>query len=510
MRNFFPLLILASSSWAQFDLHQKIEPAGLGNHDHFGSAVAADHDWIVMSATDDDDAGADVGAIYAIDQPGGNTIIKLLPVGATPNAQIGGDVDVAFDRAVAGMRSIGTGPRTVYVFDLNAGTQLHAITSPGTDDLFGVSVAISQQFILVGAPGDDDVAPESGAVYVYDTVTGALLFKRKAETPRTHGSYGAAVDLASNIAVVGEPGIFNSVEGEVHLIDCTVNVPAGSIQSPCSCVGGFGNQVAMDGPWIVVQSPGDRKVYRFHINGGQPLVLFPPAPSAGFGYGLDIYGSRIAVGHQDTFGMGNVYIFSNDDGRLIDRITPNDLGTGDLYGQKVAVNVWGATAGAPGHDGTTASTGAVYHWRFSGCPVNRYCSPGYINSTGYSAFLDADSCQLGQPLEIRCTNLPPNRFGYLLVGQGNQAVIPPGGSPFGLMCLGGAPIGRYQADVGFSGTTREITTDVVFGASGGGGGDLPGTIGGSIQPGDTWNFQFWYREVGGTSAFSDAITIEFD
>ncbi len=31
----------------------------------------------------------------------------------------------------------------------------------------------------------------------------------------------------------------------------------------------------------------------------------------------------------------------------------------------------------------------------------------------------------------------------------------------------------------------------------------------AVQPGDTWNFQAWYRDAGGTNNFTDAVAVTF-
>ena len=85
-------------------------------------------------------------------------------------------------------------------------------------------------------------------------------------------------------------------------------------------------------------------------------------------------------------------------------------------------------------------------------------------------------------------------------------VAGPGGSQ-GTLCLGGA-IGRYvgPGQIVNSGSTGEITLAI----------DLTqtpqptGLV--SVQPGETWNFQAWYRDaIGGsaTSNFTDGLSITF-
>ena len=31
----------------------------------------------------------------------------------------------------------------------------------------------------------------------------------------------------------------------------------------------------------------------------------------------------------------------------------------------------------------------------------------------------------------------------------------------------------------------------------------------AVQPGETWNFQAWYRDIGNTNNFTDAVSVQF-
>ena len=90
--------------------------------------------------------------------------------------------------------------------------------------------------------------------------------------------------------------------------------------------------------------------------------------------------------------------------------------------------------------------------------------------------------------------------------QTQGSVANPGGSE-GILCLGGA-IGRYvgPGQIVNSGATGEVSLAL----------DLTqtpqptGFV--SVQPGETWNFQAWYRDaVGGTatSNFTDGLEVQF-
>ncbi len=63
----------------------------------------------------------------------------------------------------------------------------------------------------------------------------------------------------------------------------------------------------------------------------------------------------------------------------------------------------------------------------------------------------------------------------------------------------GSNIGRYNCCVG-QGPSFTLQLDLTA---------LPVNPPGPVQPGDTWNFQAWYRDVGNTNNFTDAVSVTF-
>ncbi|MCP3918803.1 MAG: hypothetical protein GY711_24920 [bacterium] len=138
----------------------------------------------------------------------------------------------------------------------------------------------------------------------------------------------------------------------------------------------------------------------------------------------------------------------------------------------------------------------------------RYCTPANLNSTGVAAVLLATGSTLVSDNDIRlaAVDLPQNQFGYFLSSPTQGFIANPAGSQ-GNFCLGGgALLGRYDDMVMNSGPAGTFAafidlTAVPIAAA-------PGSI--AIQPGDTWNFQAWFRDVPNTSNFTDAVSIQFD
>ena len=75
------------------------------------------------------------------------------------------------------------------------------------NDYFGHSVAISGNYAIVGAYGEDDAGGfESGKAYIFDVTTGSLL--HTLSNPNAYGTsandrFGMAVAISGNLAVIG-------------------------------------------------------------------------------------------------------------------------------------------------------------------------------------------------------------------------------------------------------------------------------------------------------------------
>lgn len=133
-----------------------------------------------------------------------------------------------------------------------------------------------------------------------------------------------------------------------------------------------------------------------------------------------------------------------------------------------------------------------------------YCA-AQTNSTGQPAITEALGVSLAQTnrLALITTNAPPGSFAYYITSRTQGNVLFPGGSS-GRICLGGM-IGRYVNQVGqvspggFFGLLPDLAA-------------MPTSPNVAVNPGETWNFQLWFRDaspLGATSNFSLPVSIEF-
>ncbi|MDA1266656.1 MAG: hypothetical protein O2816_16370 [Planctomycetota bacterium] len=133
-----------------------------------------------------------------------------------------------------------------------------------------------------------------------------------------------------------------------------------------------------------------------------------------------------------------------------------------------------------------------------------YCGPAEVNSRGIPAQLLASGSTsvVDDALTLKAVALPYNQFGMFLTSQSQGFAQNPGGSQ-GNLCLSGN-IGRFNGQIFNTMGMAEATLPVDLSS-------VPTPSGPvAIQPGETWNFQAWYRDLPSTSNFTDAISITFE
>jgi uncharacterized protein YciI len=153
----------------------KLTAFDAADHDTFGIAIAVSDNNLVVSAPYDDDNGSNSGSVYVYDmndlsaQP-----TKLAAFDDTVGDYFGTAVAVTDNRIFVGMHGDdenGYNSGSVYVFDANdlsaQPTKLIAFDGAASD-IFGYSVAANADKIVVGAMFDDDNGSASGSVYVFD------------------------------------------------------------------------------------------------------------------------------------------------------------------------------------------------------------------------------------------------------------------------------------------------------------------------------------------------------
>lgn len=199
------------ASWVQ---ERKLLTSDGATGDLFGIAVAIAGNAIVVGAFRDDDSGNESGSAYVFRFDGANWIEedKLTASDGAAFQFFGISVAITADVIVIGADLDGenglfAGAAYVYRFDGADWIEEQKLTSSDgvSGDLFGISVAIAGDVVVVGAYLDDVVGKNSGSAYVYRHDGAAWVEEDKLTNSdgAPEDFFGINVALDADLIVVG-------------------------------------------------------------------------------------------------------------------------------------------------------------------------------------------------------------------------------------------------------------------------------------------------------------------
>ena len=303
----------------------------------------------------------------------------------------------------------------------------NAYNTPASD-AFGISVAASGNYAIIGARDEDDAGgTSSGKAYIYDIPSKTLL--HTLDNPNAYGTsgsdyFGWSVAISGNYAIVSayqEDSAGLSNPGKAYIFNVTTGALIHTLDNPGSAAttnnSQFGFSVSISGNYAAVSchqdndgATGSGKAYIFNVTTGALVHTinnpnaYDTATSDYFGRDVSIYGDYLVVGtpnEDDATGAnsGKVYVFSVQSGELLYTLdNPNVYSTSaaDGYGSSVKVSGKYLAVGANEKDpsGTQTTSGVVYVYdvrdgtllyTFTNPNIfNTYTSDffgGYLNST---------------------------------------------------------------------------------------------------------------------------------
>ncbi|MBN2024916.1 MAG: hypothetical protein JW809_19220 [Pirellulales bacterium] len=267
----------------------------------------------------------------------------------------------------------------VYVYNAQ-GTLLQTIHNPNptADDLFGATLAVQGDYLLIGAPGEDAGATDAGAVYVYHGLSSTPVATLTIPSPAADDSFGSAIAWLGNDILVGAPQRDLPTVADAGMVyrfafTGTEQNPSWSA-SPTQTYEKyfpseedfFGSSLAVLDGKVVVGTPGDDTLgascgaaYVFDATTGAWLdTLLPPAPVAQAQCGL----GTVAAGDGRILlaGTGPAYLFDGATGDLLQTFV-NPVGAElAFFGLSAAVIDEALALGAPSADELGDDVGAVY------------------------------------------------------------------------------------------------------------------------------------------------------
>jgi hypothetical protein len=286
------------------------------------------------------------------------------------------------------------GSTTNSVFAQNWDQIIKTVASDrGAEDWFGVSVAISGDYAIVGACFEAHDA--TGGNYLFDAGS-AYIFKNNAGTwsevqkivasdRRTRDGFGFSVAIFGDYAIVGAGNGLDATGGNYLYLAGSAYIfknNAGTwsevqkiVASDRGDYDNFGNSVAISGDYVIVGANQEchdatggnylnqaGSAYIFKNNAGtwsevQKIVASDRGIGDWFGYSVAISGDYAivsdgndldATGGNYLQGAGSAYVFKNNAGTwsVVQKIVASDRGELDWFGYSVAISGDYAIVGA--------------------------------------------------------------------------------------------------------------------------------------------------------------------
>ncbi|BAY65998.1 hypothetical protein NIES22_61110 [Calothrix brevissima NIES-22] len=194
--------------------------------DYFGYSVAISGNYVLIGTPYDDRGESNSGRAYLYNATTGELLRTFDNPDPSPGDLFASSVAISGKNVVIGAFLDDTGAAdtgSVYVFNAETGELVHTILNPQADeaDLFGSAVAIDGDKIVVGARADDLGAVDAGSAYLFDAVTGTLLQTFANPTPEAGDKFGVSVAIADNKVLVGASGDNTGADnsGSAYLFD---------------------------------------------------------------------------------------------------------------------------------------------------------------------------------------------------------------------------------------------------------------------------------------------------
>jgi FG-GAP repeat len=380
-----------------FTHQQSLGPSGAAADYQFGLSVAISGDTVVVGAQDyywqacqlQDPNCLPLGLGYYRPDRGSAYVFvrsngawtqqqKLMASDGTPDDGFGASVAIRGDRIVVGASRMNAYQGSAYVFSRRGSSwreqQKLTAKNGAYSDLFGMSVAIGDDTIVVGAPGTDDGQVfDTGSAYVFENSGGSWIPQELVNTPRGAGDgFGWSVAVSGSTIVVGAPDNGPPLGHGTATIFARTNGVWSWQQALVANDGAtgdwFGAAVAISGAMVVVGAPKDDdfgvvdqgSAYVFGGKGGvwwqqQKLINLYPGDFDSFGSSVATNGKMVAVGvpSDELFGTPDqgtalVYEWSGGAWRVHQWFL---FMTGTVlraFGTSVAISEGTVVVGAPG------------------------------------------------------------------------------------------------------------------------------------------------------------------
>ena len=230
--------------------------------------LALNDEIMLVSATGADGYSEDSGAVYIFDRATGAEVQRLIAPVSGRYPAFGTDLDFQGDRLLVSAAGASSGYNeegAAFLFDLSTGEFLTELTTslPKPWSRFGQAVAIDGSRMVVAAPGYTHVPscpPGRVAVYDVESTQEQHVFEAWDGFPANY--LGRSIDLVEGLVLVGAPmDTFRGTEsGAAYLFEVDSGAVVQKFTPNLRYWGGeFGTAVKIEGPLLIIGAPGDTR-----------------------------------------------------------------------------------------------------------------------------------------------------------------------------------------------------------------------------------------------------------
>jgi hypothetical protein len=358
------------------------------SRENFGQSVSIDGDYAIIGTCRDNDNGGNSGSAYIFKRSGMNWTqqAKLLALDGKPNDCFGWSVSISGDYAIIGAFADDNNKGSAYIFkreDSNWTEQQKLLALDGDEvDNFGYSVSISGDYAIVGAYCHDHNVNGSGSAYIFKRYETAWLQETEliSKDIAEGDHFGYSVSINEDYIVIGAPWDDNIAKdsGAAYVFKCEDSnwtqqaklLPQDGAKNDF-----FGGSVSINGDYIVIGAPvtedngyrsGSAYIFkRLGKNWIQQAKLLPKDGSelAMFGFRVSINCDYVLIGAYGEKGWkGSAYVFRHDDTSWIQeqKLTASDGESGDFFACSVSIDNDYAIIGADWDDDMGDLSGSAY------------------------------------------------------------------------------------------------------------------------------------------------------
>jgi hypothetical protein len=360
----------------------KIFPLDVASNYNFGKSVSIDNEYIVIGSPWHDYNAPYSGLVYVYKYINSNYIhyATLSGFDAEEWDNFGFSVSISDDVIVVGapwnkQNEISTG--AAYIFTLVGDDwvqQTKLVAFDGEEeDYFGSSVEIFGDYIVIGAPWHNHNDVYSGAAYVYKRDGSDWTFQTKlvASDAQAYDLFGSSVSINGDYIVIGARGSQGSayiftLQGSTWVEQEKLIDEQGQSGDNFGCSVSIDNEFVVIGAKGVNNARGSAYIYKLtdltwekHIQ----LNISDGVAGDTFGFSVDIFGEYILIGAPGCYSdRGSAYIFRwyGSTWELENIVGGSDTASDDMFGSSVCIKNDIAVIGAPFHLIDETQTGSCY------------------------------------------------------------------------------------------------------------------------------------------------------